>query len=564
MTQVVLKKKDLFFIGLVLAAYFIQKLISFKLGLYMEECRDANAYLMALDGAVPYKDINFWFYGPFAFIVYPLVFKLFGVNLVVLRLSYVIIGSLIIPLVYFLSRRLMPPAWSALAAFLSVVLVDVPYYTYNHILASVSGLLALIFMVRFIDAGRSRNLFIAGIFVGVSILVKPFLMGFGVLLSVLLFMAIRKFKNAVSCKTVLGHIALLFLGVFSAAISFVIYLNARHALFQCLANTMPFGFGGSGRAGPFYVYTSFAPSLQQFWQNAINIVPYKIFFSPGQWKPILVSSYYSLVIFSPVLFPALIFLLYMRPAFRKRLVQSGTTDIFLLYTLYSIFISGQSVFYLQSMGRSFTMQVAFILITYFLFLVNSKKAYGARKSRVIIISLSALFVLYLSFLHYLRYPYSRLKYYTRVMDLRRAGDIRVSPREKKLYESLSGLFFRELKGAEQFAVVGYYPQFSFLLERNNIFEANNDMFIKLNTLLGSCANIESNCPEASRIIDEAIARIAQRAPKFILKPIRLEAVNPLNRIDAYISDHYDLYDTLGIADIDIYWRGIVEVYKIKE
>jgi len=548
----------------VAAAYYIQKIISYKLGLYMEECRDANAYLMALDGFVPYRDINFWPYGPFAFSIYPLVFKFFGANLAVLRLSYVVIGSLIIPLVYFLSRRLMPPAWAALAAFLSVALVDVPYYTYNHILASVSGLLALVFIVRFIEGKRARNLFIAGIFIGISILVKPFLMGFGILLSVLLFMVIRKFKNSLGYKAMSREFAVLFFGTIAALAPFLLYFSAHHALFQSLANIIPIGFGGSGRAGPFYAYASYLPPLQQYWQNFIDIVPYKIIFSPAQWKAILVYSYYRLIIFSPVLFPALIVLFNLRAVSKRRLVTPGAADIFLLYTLYSIFISGQSVFYLQSMGRSFTMQVSFILITYFLFLINSKSAHKGKKYRAfLIIFLSVLFVVYLSFLHYLRYPYSRLKYYTQNLALERAGDIRVSPREKKLYESLNTLFSRELPINGVIAVIGYYPQFSFLLQQDNIFEPNNDVFIKLNSLLASCANVEKNCPEAVKIIDDVIDRINRSKPEFILKPIRLEDRKPFNRIDGYIKGNYDLYQTLGIADIDIYWRGIVEVYRIR-
>ena len=560
-----IKKKDLIFIGLVAAAYFIQKIISYKLGLYMEECRDANAYLMALDGSVPYKDINFWPYGPFAFSVYPLVFKFFGVNLAVLRLSYVVIGSLIIPLVYFLSRRLMPPAWSGLAAFLAVVLVDVPYYTYNHILASVSGLLALIFIVRFMEEERPRDLFISGIFIGISILVKPFLMGFGILFSVLFFYAIQKFKNRLAYKVALGQIAILFSGMIVAVAPFLLYFSAHHAVFQGLANIIPIGFGGSGRAGPFYVYNSYFPPLNQFWQNLLDIVPYKIFFSPEQWRTILVYSYYRLINFSPVLFPVFIVLLNLRSGSNRRALASTAADIFLLYALYSIFISTQSVFYLQSMGRSFTMQVSFILITYFLFLINSREARGAKRYQAsMVFFLSIIFVFYLSYLHFLRYPYSRSKYYTEAMDLERAKDIRVSPREKKLYESLNNLFARELNSNESIAVIGYYPQFSFLLKRNNIFEANNDIFIKLDILLESCANKEKNCQEADKVINVIIDRIAGCSPKFILKPIRLEARRPINRIDAYVNDKYFLDATMGIADIDIYTRGIVEVYRIKQ
>ena len=89
----------------------------------------------------------------------------------------------------------MTPAWSTIAAFLSFVLIDVPYYTYNHIFATIAGLLALLFVVKFMEDGALFYLFFAGVSTGAAILVKPFAEGFGMLISIVLFMLFVKFQK---------------------------------------------------------------------------------------------------------------------------------------------------------------------------------------------------------------------------------------------------------------------------------------------------------------------------------------------------------------------------------
>ena len=240
----------------------------------MEECRDAEAHLMVLKGQLPYTDPMCWFYGPFAFCIYPLIFKIFGVNLVVFRLSYVIIASFVIPCVYYLARRLMPSMWAGLAAFLATLLIGVPYYTYNHILATIAGLLALLFIVRFIEHfDNIRNLFFAGIFVGITLLVKPFFMGFGILFSIILFILFLKFKKAAFIKIKLIHVIMLFFGLLTILTPFLLYFAIHKNLYKFLMHIMPIGLN---RASGFYAYSATLTSLREHWELLKTIMPYKI------------------------------------------------------------------------------------------------------------------------------------------------------------------------------------------------------------------------------------------------------------------------------------------------
>lgn len=563
--QFLIRKREPILVLFLILIYFIHRFISYKLGLYMEECRDANAHLMILNAKVPYKDFTSWVYGPFAFCVYPLIFKIFGVNLVVFRLSFIIISLLIIPLVYYLARRLMTPIWAGLSAFLSVLLIDVPYYTYNHILASVAGLCALLFFVRFLERHHSYTLFLTGIFIGISLLVKPFFMGFGILFSIFLFMFFLKFKRAVMLSIKLNHITILTLGILSILIPFLVYFIIQGSLYEFLINITPLG---ANPASSFYVYSGKPfPTLASYWQSARGILPYRIIFSPSQWKIILVHSYDRLILFSPLVFPLIIVLL-NKYIFRKyNLISKDSIVYFILFTLFSIFISIQSLIFLRQMGRSFTMQVPFILVVYFLSLINDRKLYQkVNFFRYMTIILSVGFIFYLTFLHFFRYPYSRYKKYILPLELERAKGIRVTYPEKQFYESMNKFLSENIKANESIAVIGYYPQFSFLCQKRNVFGTEEDVFVKL-SYLSIMAQSESgpiNQKKLKELEDHLIDVLKLEKPKFILEPIILMREYLTARLNKYIDEMYVLEKTFGPAEIDIYTPGIVKVYSSKE
>ncbi len=185
------KNKTLLIIFIVGLAYFIQHLMSVHLGMSYEESRDANAFLLATEGQLPYRDFE-WMYGPFSFLLYPFIVKVFGVSLIVLRISYIIFASFVIPLAYFLARRIMPPLWAGVASFLSIVFFDVPYYTYNHVFAVIGGLACLLMICRFIEDDRKglSSLFWAGIFASITFLTKPLLSGVTLIGTICLYLLI--------------------------------------------------------------------------------------------------------------------------------------------------------------------------------------------------------------------------------------------------------------------------------------------------------------------------------------------------------------------------------------
>lgn len=554
-------RNGVFLVLSLLLVYFIQRLMSYKLGLYREECRDINAYLMVLRGYLPYRDFKFWVYGPFAFCIYPIILKVFGVKLAILRLSYVIIASLTIPLVYYLARRLMPKVWAGLAAFLSVLLLEVPYYTYNHILATISGLCVLVFIVNFIEKRAAYFLFFAGIFIGITILVKPLVMGLGVFTAACLFMLILKFKKDSALNINLSHIIVLFLGILFILFPFLIYFIMQRSLPQLVEAVLPFGIKPSSAFYSFS-YLSF-PNLSRHWGSIKTILPYQFLFSPMNWKTIIVRSCERLLLFSPVIFPVLIFLL-NRLVYRIKkyeLIPENAQLFFLLFSLFSVFISAQSLLHLHRLCMSFTIQVPLLLIVYFLFLITSKKIYaGNGYIKYTVFVLTGFFIFSLVFLYFFRIPYARYKKYIAPLSIGRAQNIRVTAAEKQLYESLNMALSKAMPSGP-IAVIGYYPQLAFLTQRQNIFGDIEDVFIKLNYLsLQQKNNIEAD-KELDELEKELISRIGLQGPAYVLKPVEFRVGDIKTKVDEYVNKKYISAGVFGPAEIDIGVDGVVKIYR---
>lgn len=562
-----ISKKEIFIILGIMAVYFLHRLVLYKLGIYMEECRDANAMVMALNGKVPYRDFHFWVYGPFVFCIYPMIFKIFGISLEVFRLGYVTAGSLVIPLVYILARRLMTPFWAAISTFLGFVLIDVPYYTYNHIYATIGGLAAILLVIKFIEERRTSYLFLAGVFVGLALLVKPFIMGFGTLAACMIFLFLMRLRAKEGEKTRPSRFLLLLAASGITVAPFAAYFAAHGCLGNLITEITPFG---TNRVGSFYVYNG--PGLPGFpfdirTQLAffLDMIPYKMFLQPSEWKAAFATSYYRLVLYAPILVTAVILLL-NKFIFRKyNLVGKARMAYLLFFSMFSIFICLQTFLVHGSLGRSFTSQVSFIIIVFFLSLINNKSLYQrAFAIRFVMGALTVFFVLYLSLLHFFIYPVSRARKYNVPLGFARAQTITVTPEEKTLYEALRGYLQNNSTAEEPIAVLGYYPQIAFLLERENIFGDMEDMWIKFMVVADAKVPYPSDMRGADESEKLIIERFIAQKPRIVISPVVTERRYIPIKVAEYLNKNYRLEKTLGPADIDIYTPGIVNVYQLKK
>src|SRR5262245_41734683 len=104
------------------------------------------------------------------------LFALFGEDLVVLRRAQVAVNALTALLLWRIALRVAAPAWAALAPALLVALVALGFPGLSMLnyssLAMLFALAALLALLRFLAAGRGRDLVAAGLALGICALVK--------------------------------------------------------------------------------------------------------------------------------------------------------------------------------------------------------------------------------------------------------------------------------------------------------------------------------------------------------------------------------------------------------
>jgi hypothetical protein len=550
-----------------LLIFFFRHLASFRCGINYEEARDANAYLLFLQGDLPYRDFD-WLYGPFAFYIYPFIMKIFGVNLEILRISYLGLASLLIPLVYFLARRILTPLWAGIAAFLSIIFITTPYYTYNHIFAALGEVASLIMVCRFIEGNKKiANLFWSGIFCSLALLTKPLSAGIALFLTISLF--ILFFTYGGKLRSRIKDYSLFLISTALLPLSFCAYFFSQTGLANI---TIAHPYISERSA----LLVDQAPRIK----NLISLIgtriksalPLQEIFHPASFagfKKILVSSFDNLICILPYLVALIILFKFFHLKFIKAMIHSNDVKYhekkcLFLFTVFSVFISFESLVMTHVYNRAWTVQVPFIIIVYLFYLLNA-----ANKRRKISVSIfTGFFLLYLSFLPVLRYPYANIKKYTQHLNLKRAGGILVTKGEKELYESLSVYLSDNVNRDRGILVLGYYPQVPFLTEKKEIFEDNVYIFNNFEVLLANPA-VSGGEKLLAAFEEEIISKIEKARPQIILsmsKDYFFDADILSPRIIAYIKDKYSFDRQFGPADV--HGRGIdlyqVYAFKIKE
>lgn len=150
----------------------------------------AQSAYRVLNGQLPHRDFTEIYTGALSYL-HAAGFKLFGVDLVALRLTLFIFFLAWLPAVFFIAYRLVSPFAAAGIVMLAAVWT-IPSYPaampswYNLFLATF-GIAALF---RYLEAGTRRWLFIAGLCGGLSFLIK--IIGLYYVAGVLLFLLFRE------------------------------------------------------------------------------------------------------------------------------------------------------------------------------------------------------------------------------------------------------------------------------------------------------------------------------------------------------------------------------------
>jgi len=571
------ENKDIFIIFGIALFYYVQHLFGFRFGINFEESRDANAYILSLDGLIPYRDFE-WLYGPFSFFVYPFIMKLFGISLIVLRLSYIVFASLTIPLVYFLSKRIMPCAWAGVASFLSIIFFNTPYYTFNHVFIVPAALASLLFICRFIETKKSVNLFLSGIFVSIALLTKPLLTGISLTAAISLYLLFL--KELGTQRSRIKNFLIFIFGLACLVFIYLVYFYLETAL-KNISVAYPFLARNSlivieQITNIHFKEYGFKALLFERFHDVLSIA--KIIVNVPNvenMKQIIVNFFDGFIFFLPFILSVLFAFIY---AFRNRNILSPQAKakirldgkFLLLFVIFAVFISLESLRVFHRYNRAYTIQVSFILLVYVLYFL---KSFYFRKHIVLIISIT-LILFCGSFLHFLRYPYSMFKKYSQPLVLERAKGVLLTLEEKRLYESLSAYLSGSFKEDDKMAVVGYtgcYSQFSFLAKKRNVFQDDEFIFVKLNDLVELNGRDKNSAVLLPSLENKIISRLVKEKTKIILivvdDPILgLKDYKFLSgKVKTFFENNYYLCKTFGPADIQgLGGRiGYVKLYKLK-
>ena len=185
-------------IFLYISLYIFFQLIGFNRGVHGEEFRDYIVYVSILNGKLPYVDYR-WVYGPLGAFINAFIFKLFGSELMVLRLVSIALGCVAIVLAYRISKFIMPKKIAKLSGFLAIFCFDIHIpHTYGHFYGMLANLAAAVMIFRFINSSRLYNLFLVGLLLNISFLIHPLSFGAEMFLSILVWLVLFAFVMRLS------------------------------------------------------------------------------------------------------------------------------------------------------------------------------------------------------------------------------------------------------------------------------------------------------------------------------------------------------------------------------
>lgn len=168
---------DLKFLSLIWATLFLAIIFTYahQGNLLIDNGREAYYPMQILAGKILYRDI-LNIYGPFAYMLNALLFKIFGINLNVLYIAGYVCSFTVSTLIYLISKRFFPAFLSfSIAIFTVVIGVLTPYlsnlifpYSYGMIYGLVSFLFSIWFLLKYESNKKIHYLYLSSFFAGIS------------------------------------------------------------------------------------------------------------------------------------------------------------------------------------------------------------------------------------------------------------------------------------------------------------------------------------------------------------------------------------------------------------
>ena len=534
---------------IILLIYFIRQFLLFKKGILLnEEGFRLFVYWNIEQGSILYKDIYFhsgiispYFYG--------LIFKLFGTELLYVRIAAIVLGGVCIIGLYAIALELMPVVWAAIGSFFAFHLFYMPFYEYGYLCSIPWNYFALYFIYRFVKDNYELKFLLLSIFFGaLSCLHNMYQEGAAINVSIVLALGyVLLIKKEL--KQNYKYLIYYSLGVIIIYILFYSYLLI----------TVPFDKLLNGLFS--FLRGRYPNPVSQFWiPNIFDIISYfPKNISLASLYLFAKRSYHLILIHFPYVTFVIGLILTLR--FRKKNIYLSFL-IFLL-AIFSILSSIRLIlWYATGSSDAFNLAPSIFLMVYFVYILlnHLKEKISQRYLRILYA-----FCILLTVGGYtiLLVPNLNPKMGEMTLEVDGLKGIKVPKEYKELVYDAPELMKKYLNEGEKYCSLESKDYLGYLAKRNNIFA--DDLFIFLPFRQYGIKYIipeEGYFPENKKII---LDTLNEKKPKVILTETRyMENISQsFPELIEYIQSNYDYVASFGKFDIEKYQEYWYE-YEIME
>ena len=180
---------------LIIAIYILRHIFFFNKVLILgEEGYRYYIYAAIADGKTLFKDI-FYHHGIISPYTYGWILKIFGNELLNVRIASLLFVLISIILTFFIGKRILPVRWAAFFSFLAFCAYFTPFYEYGYPVAHCCGYLAIIFLTYFIYTAKPHYFFLSLFSASLACLHAPYMEGIGFNLAIFFSLMIYWFFN---------------------------------------------------------------------------------------------------------------------------------------------------------------------------------------------------------------------------------------------------------------------------------------------------------------------------------------------------------------------------------
>jgi len=522
--------------------------------IYGEESARLITYSSIAKGEVLYKDVGYW-HGILPPYFFGAIFKIFGAELIYVRIISLIFVLISILVLYNIGTLLVPEIWAAFTAFMALCVYFSVFYSYGYSISNCMGYTGLLFLILFIFKNKTPYFYLSILFLSLTTLNNFYIEGFAFNSAVVLSLAIywsvqKKIKGNVKyiIKYIFGIILLFF--IFNSY--FILTLDKEQILSHYSV------IGGGNLESPFKVI--FERGIFNFFGRFIEFLPAsftinEIYFSVKRIFYLVFGILYPIIVF----FYGLFFYLKNKDNLKEKSI------IILLFAFLSLFMPVRTYFF----GPGGTMDAFYIAPSVFLCLIllyykyKSLTGFLYKYKKIVKYSVIAFILLIYMFIQIPNFntTYAKVK-----LDYKGVKGIKVGPSEAEFIDQLVDITLKYTDKDDKIMSLGS-EIVSFITGRE-IFGKDNLLYFY--PFAREFEKLSISREKYNRLKEKLISRVNAEKPKLIFLHYanKDQILKNLPEFADILELKYELKKTVGkyVEDqnVDFHKLNKISVYVLKD